>query len=557
MDENTEKVNWKDRDWIREKDLSKWKLPFKFIGRMVISLVCFIAAFAPLIATIIYFEDVNSPGFTYDFFGWFIEVKMIIVYVTLIISIVGIYGFIKCTQMWVKFFAKKAFKLTWKPKAITVYILIVVIIAVNYYSPFWYMSLGILPSFGPYIAVHGDYGMQISWDTGSEDETYILWGNSASNVSTKAVGGEFWYENNTKETIHHCVALKSLQPDTDYWYTVPSLGKEIYKFHTAPTPDSKKAIRFTILGDTQGNLAVQRANMHLMTLTSNPDFTIIAGDTCNQDDDIPEFAMLMDGNSYGKISATVPWMAASGNHETSSENDDHPIRYNFKRRFQNVYTTPDLKPITDARDVGCYYSFNYSNVHMVIMDCLEMTTGNFSQTQMDWLVADLSRNQGNWKFLTFHYSMYSDSDHGSYPDLAKQLEPIFESHNVDALFYGHDHIFEAYQVNYTTQQDGTMAFMVAGGGGGLKQVTNPEKMGSRTWETTWVNSYGNVVLIGNETQTDGRFNDTKSYGFEHQLYAERCHHYMDVNVNGDTCEYSAYRTTDGSLIKTYSRSRKI
>ena len=98
-----------------------------------------------------------------------------------------------------------------------------------------------------------------------------------------------------------------------------------------------------------------------------------------------------------------------------------------------------------------------------------------------------------------------------------------------------------------------MAFMVAGGGGGLKRVSDPDKMGDRVWDNSWVNDYGNLVLIANETESY----NTDMYGYEHQLYAERCHHYMDVEVEGETATYTAYRTNDGSVIKEYTRTRKV
>jgi hypothetical protein len=57
-----------------------------------------------------------------------------------------------------------------------------------------------------------------------------------------------------------------------------------------------------------------------------------------------------------------------------------------------------------------------------------------------------------------------------------------------------------------------------------------------------------------DNPTDTRFHTQA--GWQWQKYAELTHHYMKVNVEGNTATFSAYRSIDNSLImqQTYVKS---
>lgn len=282
------------------------------------------------------------------------------------------------------------------------------------------------------------------------------------------------------------------------------------------------------------------------------DFTIIAGDCVNRDDDIAEWSMLMNKQSYGGIAMSIPWMATTGNHEGSSTADDHNPRDNFKRFHQNAFAS-DWKNPDSSWDIGTFYSFNFSNVHVCMVDSYENRNFTLTPSQLAWLTQDLANADAAnmWKFVVFHPSMYSTSSHGSVPQIANQMEPLMKQYQIDAIFYGHDHIFESYHAFHNLTYGGTYCFMVAGGGGSLKDVTDPGTMGSRVWvEKT--NEYGNYINNVSEAQDD-RF--AKLRGIEWQLYGEKVHHFMKVEVQGNKANFTAYRTNDGSIIQSYSLTR--
>ena len=263
-------------------------------------------------------------------------------------------------------------------------------------------------------------------------------------------------------------------------------------------------------------------------------FTTIAGDLCTRDDDNYEWAALFDKSTYGGLATEIPWMNVCGNHETYNSNPTSAYRGDYKTFFEyNYANNRTVQP--GLPDYGLYYSFNYSDVHMCIMDCMENTSSYFSSAQIQWLIQDLANNAGMWKFVSFHYPMYSDGDPKSLTDMDAVLEPIFAQYHVDGVFWGHAHNFESfYNSTYNTYY-----FTLGGGGGTLDPLTSVSDYGAYAWPAT--------IMRVNET--NGQF--ANIYGSNMQIYGEITHHFLEVSVQGNiTCTFTAYRS-DGSLMQQY------
>ncbi len=77
---------------------------------------------------------------------------------------------------------------------------------------------------------------------------------------------------------------------------------------------------------------------------------------------------------------------------------------------------------------------------------------------------------------------------------------------------------------------------MGGGGGGIDDMTSTSKYDTRAWPGTTLN-----------VSTNPDPYKTK-LGWEYQLYGEMVHHYMKVKVTGDDAEFTAIRSTDGSIL---------
>ena len=87
--------------------------------------------------------------------------------------------------------------------------------------------------------------------------------------------------------------------------------------------------------------------------------------------------------------------------------------------------------------------------------------------QVQWLVDDLSGSDARYKWVVMHWHMLNRGDDGYYPvstaiadpkDPTKAiypdgdycwdvLRPVYEEYGVDAVNFGHSHVYERYQIN--------------------------------------------------------------------------------------------------------------
>ncbi len=92
-----------------------------------------------------------------------------------------------------------------------------------------------------------------------------------------------------------------------------------------------------------------------------------------------------------------------------------------------------------------YYSFNYNNAHILVMNT-EVPYAKDSK-QYNFVVNDLSsaskNSKINWIIVAFHKPMYSSpSAHTALLDLRSIYQPIFDKYGVDLVLQGHTHAYE-------------------------------------------------------------------------------------------------------------------
>ncbi len=525
---------------------------------------------------ILLFEFVKNNVMTYYFFGFELRISTMLLFVFLFLISFGSFNLSHLIKFLIH---RKKSTITLQSsqqlyqrnikKTVSSFIIIglIAVSSVWYYSPLSGTNWGISQKYGPYIGYYGDSGMIISWDSPHEESIDLIFSPEitlAENVSTFSSTVEPWPR--STNNFHHFVIVGDtnygdLDYDTRYYYQIPEFSKRINSFLTASefNPENSdgemesEMVVFTIVGDTQDGFAIEKKLVQCMIQDldyGELDFTVIAGDLVNRQDKISEWSALFDPLSYGRISPSIPWMNAPGNHEHSCQDPSCEFREYYKNFFR--YDYPQDISAYNSREFGLYYSFNNSNVHMISLDNFDnhtyTTENGFSQgsflstAQLKWLEEDLSRNQhpDQWNFVFMHVPMYSTGDYSSNPELISQLEPIFTKYNVDAVFYGHDHHFETYYVNRNTSTDGIYYFTVGTGGGGIDDMTNIEDYGDRAWS-------GSVLNI-----SQSAYKYPEVYGSEFQLYGELTYGYMKVKVVGDTAIFTMVRASDGSIVVEYT-----
>lgn len=244
--------------------------------------------------------------------------------------------------------------------------------------------------------------------------------------------------------------------------------------------------RFYLVDQTTG----YRNNLKVIKSRS-PDLVLIAGDLTQHGGEQRDWDEFWKHNADSSGSTTlagqVPVMAAPGNHDYYEGNylDDYnqPGSERAIKRYL-TYFDPPANHSPNKEQEGRYYHLKYGQVSLISLDlCNNGTNGNDEDTnfyllgesdpgggnapdfgmgsvQYSWLEDQLKEAQEKsvFTFVIFHHMPYSSGPHG-FPvgvgDLmddqsgvaTRVLTPLFLRYGVDAVFCGHDEMWERSEVS--------------------------------------------------------------------------------------------------------------
>jgi acid phosphatase type 7 len=315
----------------------------------------------------------------------------------------------------------------------------------------------------PYLQFPTPSEMTIMWETTRNGTSKVYYGSSKSRL-VEAQG----VTTKNPQSLIHKVVLKGLNPDTHYVYKVESVDSEgrklespLLTFRTAPKSD--RAIRFTVVGDTQDQPKVNtRIAEHMWN--ERPDFFMIVGDLVGTGANKKHWTQDFFG-SMRPLLDRVPLVPVIGNHEGDA------------RLYYDYMSVPEPE---------YWYKFSYGSADFFIVDSNRDVGPNSEQYK--WLEKELAASKAKWKFVAHHHPPYS-SDEDDYGNLwegqsvrgdlrLRALVKLYEKYGVDVVWTGHIHSYErtwpllAGQAN----ESGPVYIVCGGGGGGLERhgPTRPE-----------------------------------------------------------------------------------
>ncbi len=262
----------------------------------------------------------------------------------------------------------------------------------------------------------------------------------------------------------------------------------------------------------------------------HPDLVLIAGDIAQhggEQRDWDEFWKHNTGpDTSVSLAGQVPLLATPGNHDYYEGPQMDGYNQPGSERAINKYLTyfetpPNNSP--DPSQEGRYYSYSYGPVSFIVLDaCNQSPNGSTDDTnfyllgendsagghapdfgpgsrQYSWLEEQLSIAQATslFTFVMFHHIPYSSGPHGYPPGSGvgednqsgqptRVLTPLFMKYGVDAVFCGHDEMWERSEVTGHellpggTEVDHSLeVFDVGTGGDGLR---GPYEGTSNTWQ---------------------------------------------------------------------------
>ncbi len=311
----------------------------------------------------------------------------------------------------------------------------------------------------PYLQSVTSSSVIVAWraDSGTPTDSVVYYGTTEGALLENATGSAVLRSG--ANFVDHAVSIDALTPNTVYYYQVGTLsdgvqagGTENHFFRTAPVVGSSLPFSVWIVGDSGRGDATQASVRDgiLAYLDGDvPDLFFHVGDMAyNGGSDLAftnnHFAM------YEAIMARAPFWPAVGNHEASSGDSDSDAQ---SGPYYEAFSLPTAGEAGgEPSGTEAYYSFDYANTHVVVLDSDDSST-DIGSTQLAWLAEDLASipTSQTWLVAMFHHPPYSKGSHdsdsasdsgGRMVRVRENILPMLEAAGVDLVLSGHSHIYE-------------------------------------------------------------------------------------------------------------------
>lgn len=348
------------------------------------------------------------------------------------------------------------------------------------------LALGLDPTpMQIHLGIMGDpkTSVVIQWRTVDETTraSTAHWGPGTS-LSETTQGIEFGFKATGTQIYRvHQVHLCGLQPGTTYSYQVGSPGhlSPVFSFHTAPdvTANPDREVVFGFVGDSRGGYDIWEQLLGQLQMRS-PDLVLFSGDAVTVG--LTQYEWDDFFTRAQPLFATVPVIAAHGNHEVNAVN----------------YFAQLAQP-GDQQNFG----LDYGHAHITVANDTPENLSDLTGSIRDAIAADFTASDSaRWKLFMHHQPMWSASTrHGSSTTLQQSWQPLVDQHGIDLVLSGHDHDYEITKPLVGNQVQGSSAgatVYVVAGGAGAELYPN----GTDFWTQYSESAYSAAVLHVSKTQ---------------------------------------------------------
>lgn len=281
---------------------------------------------------------------------------------------------------------------------------------------------------------------------------------------------------------------------------------------TAPSLPGDEPVRFAVIGD-YGRDTDDEGRVADLVSSWDPDFVITTGDNnypdgeaSTIDDNIGKYYSQFIGNyqgSYGPGSPTNRFWPSLGNH------DWHSITCSGSScsgAYFDYFTLPNNER---------YYEVDLGLVHLFAIDSDsdEPDGRDEDSVQAGWLQDQLAASTSCYNFVYFHHAPYSSGNHGS----SSRLQWPFPAWGADAVFNGHDHLYERIDVG------GTPYFVNGAGGASLYDFDNLGNLPPEAESMVRYNAdYGAMLVTAGVTGVTYQFYNADNELIDEYIVPKNC-----------------------------------
>jgi hypothetical protein len=295
---------------------------------------------------------------------------------------------------------------------------------------------------GPYLQLGTQSSIVVRWRTDTATDSRVRYGTSPTELRNVV--------DDAATTTEHVVKLTGLNPATQYYYSVGNSTATLagndgnHFFVTAPTPGTEQPTHIWVVGDSGSANAKARAvrDAYLNYKGSrNTDLWLMLGDNAYIDGTDNEYQAALFDMYSRLLRQTVLWptLGDHDGHTADSASQSGP--------YYDIFTLPKQGEAGGvASGTEAYYSFDYANIHFVVLDSVE-TSRAPTGAMLTWLKNDLAATTQPWVIAYWHHSPYSKGLHDfnseiRLREMRQNVLPILEEAGVDLVLSGHSASYE-------------------------------------------------------------------------------------------------------------------
>jgi hypothetical protein len=259
----------------------------------------------------------------------------------------------------------------------------------------------------------------------------------------------------------HEITLTGLTPATKYFYSIGTTAKALpggdadHFFVTSPNTGTAKSARVWVIGDsgTCGQLGSPLCNSAKAVRDSYLNFTgtrkadvwLMLGDNAYPEGTEQQYEDAVYDTYPMLLRQTVLWPSL-GNHDANT--DGVSVSSSQTGPYFDSFRLPTRAEAGGiASGTEAYYSFDYGNIHFIVLDSSDPSSRLPGSAMLTWLTNDLAATRQDWIIAFWHHCPYCKGSRDSDTDtdlveMRANVVPILEAGGVDLVLTGHSHSYE-------------------------------------------------------------------------------------------------------------------
>ena len=329
-----------------------------------------------------------------------------------------------------------------------------------------------------------EYRLSSTAKAGVEQNTSAKIGGSSEGAIQTQAATESSFKEAKGDYLQYQAQLQGLKPNSVYEYRIVT-EKNKGTWHKLKT-DAGNSFTALIFPDSQSSDYSGWQSLVRAAQKRHPaaELFINMGDLVDNGQDASQWRAWL--GSVEPFSSDLAFAPVIGNHEAYSLE----WKMTPPKAYTYLFTVPENGLPEYKRQ---FYSFDYGPVHFTVLDTnfheAQGWQPNLLADELAWLEQDLAKSKARWKIVLQHRDvfMYAFSKESGRPeratfflDFSRQLMPLYEKYNVDAVLSAHLHTYRRRLPlrNFAPAADG-ITYILTGVAGNVRY---PKLWGDFAWD---------------------------------------------------------------------------